>query len=337
MNLFFNLNNRKGMMLIWFYLLIGVLVITGGSLYSLAFQESRLIAMDQARDKAFYVAEGGLDRKLAEIRSGSMSAVYGSLGIGSYAASYDSTTKKITAQGTVNGITKTIIAVVSKTIPPGAKAAITSEGDMSFNGNITVDGRDHDASGNLTGDPGTYGASSGGTVTQSGSSDIGGNGIAPSSPANPATIQQGSSNPFNSPEELLGVPSGSLDQYKTATPPSTPFNGIVYYTGDSWIAPDLGTESNPSTGILIVHNATGDALLKNIHGYFKGIIIADDIVHINGNATIIGGVIAKTSTGTTGDGSAEVLYSSSVLEDLPAGNYTTVSWEDTQNPSYTYL
>ncbi|MBI3999914.1 MAG: hypothetical protein HY351_04795, partial [Candidatus Omnitrophica bacterium] len=69
---------------------------------------------------------------------------------------------------------------------------------------------------------------------------------------------------------------------------------------------------------------------------FKGIIIADDIVHINGDAKIIGGVIAKTSTGTTGNGSAEVLYSSSVLSDLPAGKYTIVSWEDTQNTPYTY-
>ena len=339
MKIFLNVNfkNEKGMMLIWFYLLITILIITGGSLYAMAFQESRLIAIDQARDKAFYLAEAGLDRKLAELRAGNQNTFYGSLGEGSYTAAYDSSTKRITAVGTVNGVTKTIISVVSKTIPPGAKAALTSQGNISFSGDIQVDGRDHDSSGNLTGDSGTYGASSGGTVSQGGSSDIGGNGIAPSNPANPATIEQSQpDNTWTTPEELLGVAAGSLDSYKTSNQPSFPMSGIVYYTGDQIIAPDFGSSGTPSTGILIIHNANVDALLKNAHGTFKGLIIADNIVHINGNANIIGGVIAKTSTQTTGEGSAQIDYSSSVLSNLPAGNYTLVSWEDTQNTAYAY-
>ena len=241
------------------------------------------------------------------------------------------------SKGTFGNISRTVTAVIATIPPPGAKAAITSEGDISFSGNITVDGRNYDASGNLTGDPGTYGASAGGTVTQSGSSDIGGNGFAPVSPANPAAIEENAAgNTYLTPEELLGVAVGSLDSYKTSTPPATPFNGIVYFTGDSWIAPDFGDDSNPSTGILIVHNATSNALLKNIHGTFKGLIIADDLVHINGNALVLGAVIAKTSTGTTGDGSAVVKYSSEILESLPAGNVTLLSWEDQQNTAYTY-
>ncbi|MBI3999929.1 MAG: hypothetical protein HY351_04870, partial [Candidatus Omnitrophica bacterium] len=283
------LKNEKGVILIWFYLLVVMLIITSGSLFALSFQESQLTAIDQSRNKAFYLAEAGIDWKLKELRSGTTPATP-SFAEGNFSVSYCQSTASgttpapaapcaydqpdmIISSGTVSGITKTIVAVILKQKPPGAKAGITSEGNMSFNGNIAVDGRDHDANGNLTGDPGTYGASSGGIVTQSGSSDIGGNGFVPTSPANPASIQQNADNPFTTPEELLGLEAGSLDQYKTSTPPSEmPFNGIVYYTGDSWIAPDFGTDADPSTGILIVHNAAGNALLKNVHGTFKGII-----------------------------------------------------------------
>ena len=354
MNIFSSLKlkmgDQKGMMLIWFYLLITVLVITGGSLYGLAFQESMLIMIDQSRDKAFYLAEAGLDQKLVQIRAGNLNSTSGSLSEGSYSVSYCPKTVsgatspcannqpgQIISIGTVNGATKKVVAVVTKTVPPGVKGALTSQGDISFSGDIQVDGRDHDSSGNLTGASGTYGASSGGIVSQGGSSDIGGNGVAPSSPANPVTIEQyQTDNAWTNPEELLGVSTGSLDQYKTSNVPSFPMSGIVYYTGSQIIAPDFGSSSTPSTGILIIHNTNANALLKNAHGTFKGLVIADDVVHINGNASIIGGVIAKTSTQTTGNGSAQIYYSSSVLSDLPTGNYTLVSWEDTQNTGYNY-
>ena len=157
-------------------------------------------------------------------------------------------------------------------------------------------------------------------------------------PANPATIEQNASNRYTTPEAALGLSSGSLDQYKTSTPPSLPMSGIVYYTGDLWNAPDFGDEDNPSTGILIVHNSGSTATLKNMHGYFKGLIIADDLVHINGDAVVIGGIILQKSTGNTvGNGSAEVKFSSSVLQNLPAANYQIVSWEDAKGTTpYTY-
>ena len=331
-------NDEKGMALIWFLLLITILLITSGGIYALSFQESKLVEIDKYRSQAFYLAEAGLDKKLQEIRASNLSDISStSFSNGTYAATYDASTKLITATGTYNNVSRVVKAKVVKTLPPGVKGALTSAGNLSFLGNINVDGRDHDSSDNLTGDSGTYGASSGGTVSQGGSSDIGGNGIAPANPANPATIEQNQSdNTWTTPEELLGVSTGSLDQYKTSSAPSFPMSGIVYYTGNNITAPDFGTSSNPSTGILIVHNTTADALLKNAHGTFKGVIIADNVVHINGTALIIGGVIAKTSTQTTGDGSAEVHYSSSVLSNLPTSNYSLVSWEDTQNTAYTY-
>lgn len=325
------------MVLIWFFLLITVLLITSGAIYGLSFQESRLVQIEKYRNQAFYLAEAGLDKKLQEIRVGNTTNISStSFSNGTYSVVYDASSKLMTATGTYQGVTRIVKAKVNKSLPPGVKGAITAKGDVSFNGSIVVDGRDHDISGTVTG-TGTYGISSGGTVNQGGSATIGGNGFAPTDPANPAAIQENASGATSSPETALGLASGSLDAYKTSTPPTLPMSGIVYYTGDSWIAPDFGTAENPSTGILIVHNTTGDALLKNVHGNFQGLIIVDDLVHINGDAVITGGVILQKSTGNTvGNGSAHVNYSSNVLSNLPASDYEIVSWEDTNNPAYTY-
>ena len=333
--------NEKGMVLIWFYFLIVILMITSGAVFGLSFQEAKLISIEQNRTKAFYLAEAALDQKLEEIRSSNLDDIGSTdFGDGSFTADYDSSTKKITATGTVNGTTATVVAVVSKTIPPGVKGAISAVGNITFSGNVNVDGRDYNSSGVLTGDDGTYGASSGGTITQSGSSTIGGNGIAPAHPANSAAIEQNSGYSYTTPESVLGLSAGSLNDYKHSTVPTLPMSGIYYYTGDLIDASALsfGTSTSPSTGILILHNSTGTSQLKNMHGYFKGLIITDDLVHINGDAIVLGGVVLQKSTGNTvGNGDADVLYSSSVLSDLPLSDYSIVSWEDTKSPaSYEY-
>ena len=331
--------NEKGMVLIWFYFLIVILMITSGAVFGLSFQEARLTSIEQDRTKAFYLAEAALDQKLDEMRNSDLNDIGSTdFGDGSFTADYDSGTKKITATGTVNGTTATVVAVVSKTIPPGVKGAISAVGSITFSGNINVDGRDYDPSGNLTGDAGSYGASSGGTITQSGSCTIGGNGIAPAHPANSATIEQNSGYSYTTPESVLGLSSGSLDQYKHSTAPTLPMSGIYYYTGSLLDAPDFGDEDSPSTGILILHNSTGSSQLKNMHGYFKGLIITDDLVHINGDAVVLGGVVLQKSTGNTvGNGAADVLYSSSVLSNLDTGDYSIVSWEDAKSTaSYEY-
>lgn len=325
------------MVLIWFCLLITVLLITSGAIYGVSFQESRLVQIEKYRNQAFYLAEAGVDRKLQEIRVGNTNSILSTaFSDGTYAVTYDVNSKLITATGTYNGVSRIIKAKVNQSFPPGVKGAITAAGDVSFNGSIVVDGRDHDISGTVTG-TGTYGVSSGGTVNQGGSATIGGNGFAPADPANPAAIQENASGATSSPETALGLDTGSLDAYKTSTTPTFPMSGIVYYTGDSMIAPDFGTAENPSTGILIIHNTAGTALLKNVHGNFRGLIICDDLVHINGDAVITGGVILQKSTGNTvGNGNAHVNYSSNVLSDLPISDFEIVSWEDTNNTAYTY-
>ncbi|OGW80897.1 MAG: hypothetical protein A3G33_05785 [Omnitrophica bacterium RIFCSPLOWO2_12_FULL_44_17] len=326
--------NKKGILLIWFYLLITVIIIVSGSVYALSFQENRLTNMELAQNQAFYLAETGIDKMLIQLRTtGALTSLSGSLGRGTYSSIYDSGTKMVTSTGTVSGSTKTVRVKVVKSPPVGVRGALTSYGNVSLNGNIIVDGRDYDSNGDLTGDPGSYGVSAGGSVDQGGSSIIGGNGHEPSDPANSDAYEEfATMSQFTTPEEVLGMAPGSLDIYKTATPPATPFtNQIVYLTGN-WQAPDFGTEDAPSTGILIVHNSSNDAYLKNVHGWFKGIIIADDLIHINGDANIIGAAVLQKTTGNAvGNGAAHVNFSSEVLGNLPIANYAVVAWEDAQN------
>jgi hypothetical protein len=70
--------------------------------------------------------------------------------------------------------------------------------------------------------------------------------------------------------------------------PTSAFHGeIVYVNGDYQQPPD------GSDGLLIVHNSNNNATLGNFNsGTFKGLIIADRIDKINGNAQIFGGIIA---------------------------------------------
>lgn len=64
------------------------------------------------------------------------------------------------------------------------------------------------------------------------------------------------------------------------------------------------------SGILVVHNAAGNALLKNTSQTFKGLIIADDVMHLHGD--VLGGLIAfknALSGNVIGNGNARILYS----------------------------
>jgi hypothetical protein len=351
------IRNEKGIVLIWFYLLIVMLLTATASIYTLSFQESQLLHMDQARNKALYLAEAGIDRGLQQLRTmGNTGFPMNNVtfGNGTYSIEYNAINANegiITSTGNFSigndQITKIVKAKVDKT-PPGVKGSITINDNVEFEGSITIDGRDHvyntttrqwEASGE-----GTFGVSSSGTVNQEGTSLIGGNGIVPTtSPQSAPAIRQNAgsiyANPAKpTPEEALGVTRGSLDQYKTATRPRPGDSGI-FYLESSWDGAQLGTEANPITGILIVHNADGNASLKNAHGYFRGLIIADEI-SLTGNLQVVGGVVAhKTAGGDSGGGAgnAEILYSKDIiLSNLPNPQYQIVSWEDTQNTPYTY-
>lgn len=360
--------NEKGVVFISFLLFIVLLVVGVGALYAFGFADFRATLKTEAVTQAIYVAEAGIDQKLIELTQRNTANTNGTLNFdtggnlqGNYqvfygvvatdlntgnkavvnpntgeqvaVANYADGDEVIISTGilNLNGVEqarRVLRATVrsSQLIEP--RAAVTISGVASTNGTVTVDGREHDSDGNLTGAPGTYGISTAsGTFIQGGNSTVGGNGIAPARPANPATYELDAPPLPDTPEQILGVSDGSLDAYKTNTPPSGPFNGIVYLT-TTW----EGVNLEGSSGILICHNEEGDALLKNIHGQFKGLIVTDDIIHINGDSEIIGAVFGlKTGGVTIGNGSGYVKFSSDVLANLPLVRYTVTSWEDHHN------
>ncbi len=340
----FSRNNEKGILLIWVYLLIAVIFVLSGGLYTLARQEFRNVSILASENQAFYAAEAGIDDVLSQLKSGVSpeelaDPITDSAGVAQYQASYNIPDKTITSTGTAGGISKTLRMQIDKGIPPGMRpAAVSSNSDVTFSGNITIDGREHNLDGSVKGD-GTYGISSGGNVIISGNVMVGGP-LAENAPVKkefPSGAYQAGVNEkiYKNPEQVLGLPPGSLYDYRSTLPPETLPNGLVYLT-QNWTGANLGTPENPGSGILIVHNHDRTAKLENATGVFKGLIIADNIVQIEGNAEIIGGVVVQNSSpNVVGEGNAHIKYSSDVLKNLPipggAVNYIVTSWEDTQN------
>lgn len=224
-------------------------------------------------------------------------------------------------------------------IPPTVKAAISTNNNVVTNGTLIVDGRDHDLNGNLIAGQGTLGLWSTQDIEQDGSSKIGGTflGIdyALTKPADLNTVNEDatySGGYPNTPDSVMGgrakgFPEGTLksiaqsgvngSQY-TTNPSflSFPLKGVTYVelpSGDIWNSSNID-----GTGILVIHNNTTNAVIKNENlGTFRGLIIADDIVHIH--TTVIGAIISITplpSEGNTiGNGSGNVLFSRTAIKD----------------------
>ncbi len=233
-----------------------------------------------------------------------------------------------------NGAQRVVEVVYAKVSVPtiSERGAIVSAYDVETLGNITVDGRDHDLAGNYTG-VGTKGIVTNMTYSHGGSSDIGGTddfGTDVSPTRNAAQIatvvDEGAGFPVPpGPDEALGMASGTLEamaksgaggsQYVTDPGELTiPMSGVTYVhlaCGETWQSMDMGA----SEGVLVVHSDCKDATIKNLNGgTFKGILIADDIVHIHND--IIGMVMQISDVWgpghgrCIGNGSGRVLYSS---------------------------
>ena len=219
-----------------------------------------------------------------------------------------------TATVEVKCLRSTILAKMSYTFP----AAVVAKSNVATSGNITIDGNDWDSTNSSIIGTGIYAISTCGSVSQGGSSNLYGRGYTSGTPPLNEVVNDSadSSGYPTTPEEVLGVSLGSLDSFKTSSLPSTPFHGIVYV---DW--PGSGEEKfdlNGSSGIFIFHNSTYSAILKPLHGDFKGIIICDQIRNLNSNGTILGAIVTLSSTAshTFGNGTPYVRYSSQVLNNL---------------------
>ena len=282
---------------------------------------------------ALNIAEAGKEKILACLRNRDLrprpgqtdSTVYSNhpFSNGSYTVSYSTNARNDTI--TIISIGKTdedsavikVIALLTTFNWKGwIKGAVTSPNEISSLGNIVIDGRDHDTTGALDAlSPfSTYGVSSGGTVSAGGSSLMGGGTTPPQDTAVDGLNVEMNADTTGfprTPEEVLGLPPGTLDSLASSTCPTPPFSGITYVT--------KGCNDYTGSGVLICHNTDGDASLGNFHAYdtFKGLIIADENSHFNDSGFVIGAVIMlgrEVGGNTFGNGDLKILYSSLMIE-----------------------
>ncbi|MDZ7764085.1 MAG: hypothetical protein U5K00_06610 [Melioribacteraceae bacterium] len=203
---------------------------------------------------------------------------------------------KITSTGTVGAgtdleatttsIAYTVIGGGSGFIPASVLAAITTNNPVETSGTLVVDGRDHDLNGNLVAGSGTYGLWTTNSFKRKGNSKLGattaGTDYSPTKSMNDDIRLEGQTYPGgypSNPDEVMGgaakgYPSGKLKSIAQSgkngsqyvTNPSAlnhPLKGVTYVelaSGDTWNPANITGE-----GILIVHNSSTDAVIKNIN------------------------------------------------------------------------
>lgn len=224
-------------------------------------------------------------------------------------------------------------------VPPALKAAVCTNNPIEASGNMDIDGRNHRLDGTLVPSSGTYGIWTTKTFVRTGAADIGGTSVtridySPSKTPPAAIIATGQTYPGgypSSPDSILGgpavgYPEGKLKQIAqsrvngsqyTTNPASLtyPLRGVTYVelpSGSSWISCNI-----EGSGILVVHNPSVDAIMREVNsGTFRGIIVVDDIQHVQ--TTIIGALIGLSplpSAGNCiGNGVGEILYSSEAIQ-----------------------
>ena len=274
---------------------------------------------------------------------------------------------EICGRGWVSGhdtaVVRTVVDLTGGAQPPNVRGAITANADVRTLGTLIVDGREHNINGNLIENSGTLAISTTEIFDPGGNSMVAGT-YADSimGPTDTGPMKTGYENivedsahwenDFPPTPDLFmggagaGYPEGKLKQLAMSgkkgsqyvTDPSdlrVPLHGVTYVEladGATWGNIDFGT----SSGILVVHNSSGNAKIKNLNtGTFRGLIIADEIIHIHCN--IIGAVAASSPNpadgNCIGNGTGNILYSTKALRLAsttsarnPGNNLAVVSW-----------
>ena len=217
------------------------------------------------------------------------------------------------------------------------KAVVNSRYAVQLLGNIVIDGRDWDSTNSTIIGNGVLGIYTFDTVDAGASSSIGGPALEPPTPKGTAagSIQtfQDTASLASTPEAVLGLNPGDLNAYK-APPP-----GGTFYTGNNnivfWDSCTLATISLSGDGIIICHNANYTGTLTNVHGAFRGIIIADKINKVNANTQFLGVIFTLSKTGSSnifGNGTPKLRYSSQIIKKMLQGHSPTtirqISWKE---------
>ncbi len=208
------------------------------------------------------------------------------------------------------------VSVGGGTFQPAAP--FTSSSGMTVRGDVTISGVDASGDDSCGGDkPAVVLTDPDDDIDTGGSVDFEGDeayadSVPPYVAHDPAIM-------FNTPEEVLGLDPGALDEYQQtgqefdADPPDT-LSGVTYIT-DDFGSNGAGSGDIDGSGVLIVHNPLYDprqhdpsdplydpvvaadpayapATLGNINsGTFNGVVIADRIDKLTGKTKIFGSVV----------------------------------------------
>lgn len=355
-----NINNNRGSILLGVFL-IGVTIM---ALIMITFRATdattKTVKKRKENINAFNIAEAGKEIALSELRSGTKIPTADAtvtfytnqaFGGGHYTVkckgsiSLDSIWLTSTGvHGNEEAVIEAIyqIAFTTHAVNCNVDAALTARSEIGANGKFTIDGRDwkYDGSGLVSSGTGVPAIKSGYSVSIDGNASVGGSvsGIdfPPENKGNwdPAVVEEHQTIPYSTPEEILGIPAGILDGFKSKDPPSETFDGIYYYNpDDDGVAPDL----NGSRGIYICHNDSYTASLQNFHSDFKGLIIADRVSHLNAGAEILGALFLLSEisgTNVAGNGNSVIKYCSQALDELASiniqsggTNFELLSWK----------
>jgi hypothetical protein len=112
-----------------------------------------------------------------------------------------------------------------------------------------------------------------------------------------------------------------VDACITANGGKMPGGKIIYVDFTPWMPANLGTAFNTTPSVIVHHNATSNALMKNIHGNFLGLMLVDGVSHLNGDFQLLGGLMsfAPASYGNAfGNGNANIKLCTAALAGLPS-------------------
>jgi len=139
------------------------------------------------------------------------------------------------------------------------------------------------------------------------------------------------------PDVMLHIPVGTLkgaaitygtyftsqaqyDACIAANGGKVPGGKVLYCDFDLFEPVDLGSSFNSPPSIIVHHNPTGTAMMRNLHGMFAGLLMADFVEHINGDFVIVGAVMSFSNQAfgnAFGNGNAFIKLSTQVLAQLP--------------------
>ncbi len=332
-------------------LVVGIIVVSGTILYRIEAASTAIVSNSvgyQKKQTARNIAQSGVNLSLTQLgysgtwRTGfsGLSMLSGKVSVKVFDTTYAGIKSAIGIRSTATLQESTATSTAfcyfpPPLIPPDVKGLATLNASNNLNGNIILDGEDHDPN-SLVVNPGkgTYGVwTTGSTFTLgSGSSKVGGTALGvdfvPTNPANPAVVLLNQTMPGGfpaTPDSAMGGPANgypegtmkALAQSGVAggqyvTDPAQlkyPLSGVTYVDMPAG-SPTWTSATITGVGILIVHNSAGNSVFKGANGTFAGIVIADDItlLHCQLWGTVIG-LTTSPQGNVMGNGSAGLYYS----------------------------